>query len=210
MLVQHPSQQADHLLMCLRRQLRKLRWWGKQLALTGSGSYAHRHLLNYWKDAAPELRSIQSAPAFPIIDASTSPEPHCLHRPDSPASSDCTYRNQTSTPESPASENGSHRLVRSAEPYYHFGALRLERIHAAHATDANGTGLLENQFYGCLVPHLYNTIRPHSSLGYKSPAPETWQPEVKTGYGEVESKVRFPLPHTLDGDEILPKLVALH
>jgi putative transposase len=56
----------------------------------------------------------------------------------------------------------------------------------------------------------YNTIRPHSSLGYRSPAPETWQPEVKTGYGEVESKVRFPLPHTLDGDEILTKLVALH
>ena len=56
----------------------------------------------------------------------------------------------------------------------------------------------------------YNTIRPHSSLGYKSPAPETWQPEVKTGYGEVESKVRFPLPHTLDGDEILTKINALH
>jgi putative transposase len=56
----------------------------------------------------------------------------------------------------------------------------------------------------------YNTIRPHSSLGYRSPAPETWQPEVKTGYGEVESKVRFPLPHTLDGDEITNQLVALH
>ncbi len=40
----------------------------------------------------------------------------------------------------------------------------------------------------------HNTIRPHSALGYRSPAPETWQPEVKTGYGEVESKVRFPLP----------------
>jgi putative transposase len=56
----------------------------------------------------------------------------------------------------------------------------------------------------------YNTIRPHSSLGYRSPAPETWQPEMKTGYGEVESKVPFPLPPTLDGDEILTKLVALH
>ena len=56
----------------------------------------------------------------------------------------------------------------------------------------------------------YNTIRPHSSLGYRSPAPETWQPEMKTGYGEVESKERFPLPHTLDGDEILTKINALH
>ena len=54
----------------------------------------------------------------------------------------------------------------------------------------------------------YNTIRPHSSLGYRSPAPETWQPGMKTGYGEVESKVRFPLPHTLDGDEILTNQCA--
>ena len=34
----------------------------------------------------------------------------------------------------------------------------------------------------------YSTIRPHSSLGYRSPAPETWRPEMKTGYGEVEGK----------------------
>ena len=56
----------------------------------------------------------------------------------------------------------------------------------------------------------YNTIRPHSSLGYRPPAPEARQAEIKTGYGEVESKVRFPLLHTLDGDEIYPKLSALH
>jgi hypothetical protein len=55
----------------------------------------------------------------------------------------------------------------------------------------------------------YNTIRPHSSLGYRSPAPEAWQPELRTRYGKVESKVRFPLPHTLDGAEIA-KLNALH
>jgi putative transposase len=51
----------------------------------------------------------------------------------------------------------------------------------------------------------YNTIRPHSSLGYRSPAPETWQAEVKTGYGEVES-----FPHTLDGDEMPTEINALH
>jgi putative transposase len=53
----------------------------------------------------------------------------------------------------------------------------------------------------------YNIIRPHSSLGYRSRAPETWHPEIKTGYGEVESKLRFPPLHTLDGDEISTKLV---
>ena len=45
---------------------------------------------------------------------------------------------------------------------------------------------------------------------YRSPAPETWQTEIKTGYGEVESKVRFPLPHTPDGDVITNQLVALN
>jgi putative transposase len=54
----------------------------------------------------------------------------------------------------------------------------------------------------------YNTIRPHSSLGYQSPAPGTSQHQIKTGYGEVESKVRFPLPHTLDGGEKSTKLAA--
>jgi putative transposase len=56
----------------------------------------------------------------------------------------------------------------------------------------------------------YNTIRPHSSLGYRPPAPETWQSNITTGYGEVESKLRFPLPHTPDGGEIFTVLVALH
>ena len=44
----------------------------------------------------------------------------------------------------------------------------------------------------------YNTVRPHSSLGYRPPAPEAWQAEIKTGCGEVETKVRFPLHHTPD------------
>jgi putative transposase len=56
----------------------------------------------------------------------------------------------------------------------------------------------------------YNTVRPHSSLGYRPPAPESWQTEIKTGYGEVESKLRFPLPHTLDGGHLITKEAALH
>ncbi len=44
----------------------------------------------------------------------------------------------------------------------------------------------------------YNTIRPHSSLGYRPPAPESWQSGTKTGCGKMESKVRshFPTPAT--------------
>jgi len=41
----------------------------------------------------------------------------------------------------------------------------------------------------------YNTIRPHSSLGYKPPAPEAWWPN-SMGHGEVETATRFPLLHT--------------
>ena len=55
----------------------------------------------------------------------------------------------------------------------------------------------------------YDTIRPHSSRGYRSPAPETWHHQLKAGYGEVETKYAS-LPHTLDGGEIYAKLTALH
>jgi transposase InsO family protein len=41
----------------------------------------------------------------------------------------------------------------------------------------------------------YNTVRPHSSLGYKPPAPEAWVAK-SWGCGEVENATRFPLPHT--------------
>jgi transposase/transposase InsO family protein len=39
----------------------------------------------------------------------------------------------------------------------------------------------------------YNTERPHSSLGYRPPAPAAWQSDASQGHGKVESKERFPL-----------------
>lgn len=39
----------------------------------------------------------------------------------------------------------------------------------------------------------YNTIRPHSSLGYR--APEAWLTN-NLGHGEVQTAMRFPLFHT--------------
>ena len=57
----------------------------------------------------------------------------------------------------------------------------------------------------------YNTERPHSSLGYRPPAPRTWQPEASLGHGKVESKKRFPLFHAPDcGGEISTSPAALH
>ena len=42
----------------------------------------------------------------------------------------------------------------------------------------------------------YNTERPHSALGYKTPR----EFAAETGYGDVESKTRFPHPHSLKHD----------
>ena len=44
----------------------------------------------------------------------------------------------------------------------------------------------------------YNTIRPHSSLGYKPPAPEAIPKQP--GHGDVENATRFPHLHTPDDD----------
>jgi putative transposase len=46
----------------------------------------------------------------------------------------------------------------------------------------------------------YNTVRPHSSLGYKPPAPDAWITEASKGHGKVESTNRFRLSHTPDYD----------
>ena len=55
----------------------------------------------------------------------------------------------------------------------------------------------------------YNTERPHSSLGYRPPAPAAWQVETNKGHGKVESKERFPLFHTPDGDGLTDSYLLL-
>ena len=56
----------------------------------------------------------------------------------------------------------------------------------------------------------YNTRRPHSSLGYRPPAPAAWLTETNKGHGEVETAARFPLLHTPDCDGLTNSSVALH
>ncbi|HEY5212638.1 MAG TPA: IS3 family transposase [Acidobacteriaceae bacterium] len=55
----------------------------------------------------------------------------------------------------------------------------------------------------------YNTVRPHSSLGYRPPAPEAWLTN-NIGHGEVETATRFPLLHTPDGGYLNSEEAALH
>jgi len=53
----------------------------------------------------------------------------------------------------------------------------------------------------------YNTLRPHSSLGYRPPAPAAVVPatinatEEETRHGNVETAARFPHFHTPDGGD---------
>ena len=56
----------------------------------------------------------------------------------------------------------------------------------------------------------YNTVRPHSSLGYKPPAPEARLSVTNKGHGEVETASRFPLLHTPDGGYLNTSITALH
>ena len=53
-------------------------------------------------------------------------------------------------------------------------------------------------------------VRPHASLGYRSPAPEAWLASTTKGHGEVETAPRFPFPHTPDGGYRSTPITALH
>ena len=58
----------------------------------------------------------------------------------------------------------------------------------------------------------YDAERPHSSLGYRPPAPAAWQTEASQEYGKVESQERFPLSHAsyYGGEQISISPAALH
>lgn len=56
----------------------------------------------------------------------------------------------------------------------------------------------------------YNTERPHSSLGYRPPAPVTWQIDQATRHGKVESQDRLPLFHAPDCGDPSINPAALH
>ena len=62
----------------------------------------------------------------------------------------------------------------------------------------------------------YKTVRPHSSLGYRPPAPAAVLPATRRsvqevmGHGNVENAPRFPHSHTPDGDGGQTPSSALH
>lgn len=83
MFVHHPGQQLHHPLVSFRRQVRQLRVWRKQLALTDSEWFGcpHQHLLNRWKAAALRPRPIQSELRIVRQDSSGTIESRCSQKP---------------------------------------------------------------------------------------------------------------------------------
>src|SRR6202035_190366 len=55
----------------------------------------------------------------------------------------------------------------------------------------------------------YNTVRPHSSLGYRPPAPRAWVAK-SLGCGEVEPAPRSPFLPPPDCDYRSTEIAALH
>jgi putative transposase len=55
----------------------------------------------------------------------------------------------------------------------------------------------------------YNTIRPHSSLGYRPPAPQAWAAS-SLGRGEAGIATLIPPPHDPHGNYLNSEIVALH
>ena len=55
----------------------------------------------------------------------------------------------------------------------------------------------------------YNTVRPHSSLGYRPPAPQAWL-ALNSESGEVETATRFPPLHSPNGGYLDTPIAALH
>ena len=55
----------------------------------------------------------------------------------------------------------------------------------------------------------YNTVRPHSSLGYRPPAPEAWT-TTSLGSGEAGIATLIPPPHSPHGSLLNSEIAALH
>jgi len=55
----------------------------------------------------------------------------------------------------------------------------------------------------------FNTIRPHSSLGYRPPAPAAWI-ATSLGHGEAGIATLIPPPHTPYGGYLNSEIAALH
>jgi hypothetical protein len=83
---------------------------------------------------------------------------------------------RTSRLEPPASERRPSRSTCSGKQRHPPCRLRHARKPEGQTTDATDTKVRETPSRGCSQASLYNTLRPHGSLGYRPPAPEVFIP----------------------------------
>ena len=84
-----------------------------------------------------------------------------------------------------------------------------EGFRLTQANTLQGIYPSTTQLGGNLADDSTGTARPHSSLGYRPPAPEALLTN-NMGCGKVETATRFPLLHTPDGGYLNSEIAALH
>lgn len=169
-LAQHLRQQAHYLVTNFFGHFwtRSERLEQRELNPSRLRSLSHQHLLELQDDAefAPAVRRRTSMPAK--SSAPGAPDSRLwllllLLR-------DCGHWNRTSTPGLREQEScRRHRLCSSTRLRLFDGGCPAPGPGAG-TTDASDSGLPGSQFYGCLIPQLYNTVRLHSAIGYITPA----------------------------------------
>ncbi len=120
-----------------------------------------------------------------------SKESPALHKP----------RGRTSRLESPASDPRQPRSACNGIKHHQPCRSSRARKRQCQTTDAIDTKALECQFRGCSQALLYNTVRPHSSIGWLTPADYAQQFSRQRGQGAALSTGSAPWPLTTDQTE---------
>ena len=196
-----------HRLIAARRVRRS-----EQIALLGLAVRAHEPAVLAWHGRLPgsgrSIRVLRWTPEHSMradgqardrLFAQATPRaptapPH--PRADRPqAASQGRRCGRTSRPELPARGLPGRSCGCSAEPYRIPCRLprgHERRIRSRDASDRGPAVLPACRSCGCSVVALYNTVRPHASLGYKPPAPEVFIP----GLAAQPAAPPWPAPPT--------------
>ena len=119
----------------------------------------------------------QGAPSHPPAGSPGPTMPPCRQRASSKAFPDLRkLRGRTSRLEPPASDPRQTRSACNGKQHHQPYRSSHGRKREGQTTGAIDTKVLESQSRGCSQALLYNAVRPHSSLGYRPPAPQAILP----------------------------------
>lgn len=128
--------------------------------------------------------------------------PPCRQKGSSKASPDLRkLRGRTSRPEPPASDPRQTRSACSGKQHHRPCRSSHGRKPEGQTTDASDTRPHESQSRGRSQALLYNAVRPHSSIGWLTPAAYAEQLAMRWGHGAALSTGSAPWPLTTDQTE---------